>query len=76
MPRRVIKYGTREIAPRRAGLIRHFSVLVGLPVSEHDPEKWVLVFRKDHAPLKIQSAMTIQRAAIALWGFARYRSFL
>ena len=26
---------------------------------EHDPEKRVLVFRKDHAPPKIQSAMTI-----------------
>jgi hypothetical protein len=28
--------------------------------SEHDPEKCVAVFRKDHAQLKTQSAMTIQ----------------
>jgi len=34
---------------------------------EHDPEKRVPVFRKDHAPPKIQSAMTIQLKAIALY---------
>jgi hypothetical protein len=33
---------------------------------EHDPEKRVPVFRKDHAPPKIESAMTIQLKAIAL----------
>jgi len=41
---------------------------------EHDPEKacpefdpgWTAVFRKDHAPPKIWSAMTIQLKAIAL----------
>jgi hypothetical protein len=33
---------------------------------EHDPEKWIPVFRKDHAPPKIKSAMTIQPKAIAL----------
>jgi hypothetical protein len=33
---------------------------------EHDPEKWVPVFRKDHAPSKIYSAMTIQLKTIAL----------
>src|SRR4029078_729869 len=34
---------------------------------EHDPEKWIPVFRKDHAPPKIWSAMTIQLKAIALY---------
>jgi hypothetical protein len=33
---------------------------------EHDPEKWMPVFRKDHAAPNIQSAMTIQPKAIAL----------
>jgi hypothetical protein len=35
-----------------------------------DPEKWMPVFRKDHAPPKIQSAMSIPSKAIALWAFA------
>ena len=34
--------------------------------SEHDPEKWIPVFRKDHVPPKIQSATSIQLKAIAL----------
>jgi hypothetical protein len=34
---------------------------------EHDPEKWIPVFRNDHAPLKIYSAMTIQPNANALY---------
>jgi hypothetical protein len=33
---------------------------------EHDPEKWIPVFRKDHAPPNVQRAMTIQPKAIAL----------
>jgi len=33
---------------------------------EHDPEKWIPVFRKDHAPPKIESVMTIQPKAITL----------
>jgi hypothetical protein len=49
--------------------------LVRLGALEHDPEKhalglgpdgWIPVFRKDHAPPKIESAMTIQPRAIAL----------
>jgi hypothetical protein len=32
---------------------------------EHDPEKWIPVFRKDHASPKIQSAMPIQPQMIA-----------
>jgi hypothetical protein len=32
----------------------------------HDPEKWVPVFGKDHAPGRSQSAMTIRRKVIAL----------
>jgi hypothetical protein len=39
----------------------------GIGTLEHDPEKWIPVFRKDHAPPKIQSAMTIQPKAIAFW---------
>jgi hypothetical protein len=34
--------------------------------SSHDREKCVPVFRKDHAPTKIKSAITIQLKAIAL----------
>jgi hypothetical protein len=33
---------------------------------EHDLEKGVPIFRKDHAPPKIESAMTIQLEVIAL----------
>jgi len=33
---------------------------------EHDPEKWVPVFRKDHAHTKIWSGMTIRRKVILL----------
>jgi hypothetical protein len=33
---------------------------------KHDPEKWVPVFRKDHAQTKRQSGMTIQREVITL----------
>jgi hypothetical protein len=33
---------------------------------EHDPEKWIPVFRKDHAQTKRQSAMLIQPKRIAL----------
>jgi hypothetical protein len=32
---------------------------------EHNPEKWMPVFRKDHAPPKSWSAVTIQPKAIA-----------
>jgi hypothetical protein len=30
--------------------------------SKHDPEKWIPVFRKDHARSEIQNAMTILKA--------------
>jgi hypothetical protein len=33
---------------------------------EHDPEKWVPVFRKDHAQTKSWSGMTIRRKFILL----------
>jgi hypothetical protein len=33
---------------------------------EHDPEKWIPVFRKDHAPSKSYSAQSIQPETIAL----------
>ena len=33
---------------------------------EHDPEKWLPVFGKDHAPPKGQSGMTIRRKVISL----------
>jgi hypothetical protein len=33
---------------------------------EHDPEKWVPVFRKDHAQTKRWSGMTIRRKVIRL----------
>jgi hypothetical protein len=33
---------------------------------EHDPEKRVAVFRKDHAQSRIQSAMAIQPNLVAL----------
>ena len=33
---------------------------------EHDPEKWIPVFRKDHAPTTTQSGMTIRRKVISL----------
>jgi hypothetical protein len=38
-------------------------------VSEHDPEKWAPVFRKDHAQSRIQSAIAIaiQPNPITLW---------
>jgi hypothetical protein len=35
--------------------------------TEHDPEKWVPVFGKDHAPAISQSGMTIRRKVIPLW---------
>jgi hypothetical protein len=34
---------------------------------EHDPEKWVPVFRKDHAQSKRWSGMTIRRNVISRW---------
>jgi branched-chain amino acid transport system substrate-binding protein len=40
---------------------------------EHDPEKWKPVFGRDHAPPKIQSVMTVQRKAIALWSLHAVR---
>jgi hypothetical protein len=33
---------------------------------EHDPEKWVPVFGKDHAPTKQQSGMMVRRKIILL----------
>jgi hypothetical protein len=36
------------------------------PILEHDPEKWVPVFRKDHAQTKRWRAMTIRRKIITL----------
>jgi hypothetical protein len=33
---------------------------------EHDPEKWIPVFGKDHAPARRQSGMAIPRKVIAL----------
>jgi hypothetical protein len=33
---------------------------------EHDPEKWIPVFRKDHAQTKSQSGMPIRRKVIPL----------
>jgi hypothetical protein len=33
---------------------------------EHDPEKWVPVFGKDHAPTITRSGMTIRRKVILL----------
>jgi hypothetical protein len=33
---------------------------------EHDPEKWMPVFGKDHAPTKDQSVMMVQRKVITL----------
>jgi hypothetical protein len=46
--------------------IHIFATIIGRALLERDPEKWIPVFRKDHAPPKIQSAMTIQPKAIAL----------
>ena len=40
---------------------------------EHDPEKWKPVFGRDHAPPKIQSVMTVQRKAVALWSLHAVR---
>jgi hypothetical protein len=40
-------------------------LLTETAVPEHDPEKWTPVFRKDHAPSKIESAISIQHEAIA-----------
>jgi hypothetical protein len=36
------------------------------PAPEHDPEKWVPVFGKDHAPTTSWSGMTIRRKVISL----------
>jgi hypothetical protein len=36
------------------------------PKLEHDPEKWIPVFGKDHAPVIRQSGMTIRRKVILL----------
>jgi hypothetical protein len=33
---------------------------------EHDPEKWIPIFRKDHAQTKGWSGMTIRRKVIVL----------
>jgi hypothetical protein len=35
-------------------------------VLEHDPEKWIPVFGKDHAPPIAWSGMTIRRKVIPL----------
>src|SRR3984885_12482761 len=37
---------------------RENRIVVQAAVLEHDPEKWEPVFRKDHAPLKIQRRAT------------------
>jgi hypothetical protein len=42
------------------------AVILFLETLEHDPEKCVAVFRKDHAQSKDQSAMLIHLIAIAL----------
>jgi hypothetical protein len=44
----------------RAGLAKAGRAL------EHDPEKWMPAFRKDHAPTKIWSATSISPNVIAL----------
>jgi hypothetical protein len=49
------------------GRLRAADYIGRLDRREHDPEKWVPIFRKDHAPPKIYSAMTtIRNKAIAL----------
>jgi len=40
----------------------HTSLLV----REHDPEKWIPAFRKDHAQTRSWSAMTLHPEIIAL----------
>jgi len=35
-------------------------------ILEHDPEKWIPVFGKDHAPTITYSVMTIRRKVITL----------
>jgi len=37
---------------------------VGFRSLEHDPEKWVPVFREDHAQLERESGMTVRRRVI------------
>jgi hypothetical protein len=39
---------------------------------EHDPEKWIPVFRKDHAPSKSYRVQSIQPETIALYRGGRY----
>src|SRR5262249_55403262 len=40
-------------------------------LSEHDPEKWVAVFGKDHAPNKVRSAVRVAYAYLSLRGARR-----
>jgi hypothetical protein len=48
---------------RKSG--HRFSEKLMLHHIEHEPEKWSPLFRKDHAPSNIWSAMTIQPNPIA-----------
>jgi hypothetical protein len=53
----------RRGAPPRAPPYSLSSMIGSI---EHDPEKWVPVFGKDHAPRKTESAMTNEGEVIAL----------
>jgi hypothetical protein len=45
----------------------HVTIAIGILTElEHDPEKWVTVFGKDHAPRTRQSEMTMRRKVISL----------
>jgi hypothetical protein len=61
---RIDRGGTEELTAtkKRPGKPGRFSLTLASNLthrSEHDPEKWKPVFRKDHAPLKIWSAIVM-----------------
>jgi len=58
---------TPQRAPKPVWKKSHRRTVVIFPdFLEHDPEKWLPVFRKDHAQTKRWSGMTFRRKVIAL----------
>ena len=65
IPRRPPLWQRKLLGSINRGVISGCSCHV-VALLEHDPEKWIPVFRKDHAHSKAQSAIAIQSDSIAL----------
>jgi hypothetical protein len=60
----MIRHAPQPAADDEVATVRRHRMLHN--ALEHDPEKWIPVFRKDHAQTKRWSAMLIQPKRIAL----------